>query len=207
MKTIIRYSIILLLFSHLTSCIHDNNSSNLTIHLEDEIIKIYLDKLEGTTNLNLYPDTAYKINIGDDILYYFKTGRGSDLNGLFFLGWNNNEYKIIECYIDTLSIYSIDFFLSDIDHTYPPEIISIWNHEGDEYYFRISKIESSLKINEVFKSQDLGVPWIGEGNMLSIMNDTLFFLHMKNDGSGHQRSYLNIDEEGNLSPKFYEEIQ
>lgn len=199
MKTILT---LIVLFSIVEAYSQENKSSfykfftsSDTFFCKGEFIKGYND----SKVINVYADTTITLLCNDKKeIVVFTAGKRSDINGLFYFIKNKKEFNLLLQHTDSLSIFNIEVYIKDIDNQTPKEIVATWNHEGDVFFITVDQITETDEINNIFKSKDLGVPWIRDSQILYTRNDSLFFLYMLNDGSAHIEAQLKYDPKGEL---------
>lgn len=173
------------------------------IEVEGEVIKTRSEK----DTLYIFPDTVYALFSGSSgALNLVKSGINSNVTGIFYLYHSEGKYKVIAQEVDPYTVFDTQIYFYDIDHQEPKEVVSIWYHEGDIYYVRIDQIFENTKVKNLYISKDLGVPTIENGQIMTIKNDTLYFLYMLDDGSAHEKAFIKCDSIGGLNLQVIQKI-
>lgn len=189
------YLLILLLL--IVSCISAKDKMIYILHLPDRNIEYegnIVENRSAADTIHIYPDTMLSVSSNkEEKCLLIKAGKGSNISGIFYLHFSQNNYEVLQQFLDPYTVFDIDISFHDIDKELPPEVVSLWTHEGDTYYIRIDQVNENCQVENIFTSKDLGVPWIEGGRQMYVQNDSLIFLYMLEDGSAHEKALLTYD--------------
>lgn len=160
------YFIIIFFLSIFLSC---KKEKEVIFYLQNKNIKINIIDYKNyfkdvyKKKIKIFPDTIYPLIADKEKeIFLILPGIGSNISGIFYVCKENKNYNLIFSHIDSMAIFTIDTIMIMNSHQNIKKIVSVWLHEGDIYKIFVDEIGQDSTINNIFISNDLGIPWMQE---------------------------------------------